>query len=349
MPTRTFPNESSNDFQVFSCAPDVAVIIESPFRPAWWLRNCHAQTIWPALFRRSPHVETGRERLRLPDNDFIDLDWTTGKDGPVVIVMHGLEGSIHSQYAKGLLSALHRHGYRAVLMHFRGCSGEHNLMARSYHSGETTDLRFVIASIRDRFPDSGLALVGFSLGGNVVLKYLGESRSDSDIDTAVAVSVPFDLAEGARRLNRGFSKLYQWHLLNRLQNKVVDKFRYRDDAPFDLHDVTCWNDFSSFDTHVTAALHGFRDSNDYYSQSSSRPFLRRIETPTLILHSLDDPFLSPEAIPDENEISNQVTLELSKKGGHVGFISGKIPWRPRYWVEERVPEFLNQQFAQRRK
>jgi len=324
------------------------VIIESTFRPAWWLRNCHGQTIWPVLLRRSPVIEINRERLRLPDNDFIDLDWTKAKEGPLVLVLHGLEGSIDSPYAKGMLSSLHRHGYRAVLMHFRGCSGEHNLMARSYHSGETGDLKFVIATLRKRFPDTGQAVVGFSLGGNVLLKYLGETRTDSAVDAAVAVSVPFDLAEGARRLNRGFSRLYQRHLLNKLQNKIINKFRHRDDVPFDLHDVTCWNDFSSFDTHVTAPLHGFRDSDDYYSQSSSRQFLNRIETPTLILHSLDDPFLPAEAIPGEDELSNQVTLELSKKGGHVGFISGNIPWRPRYWVEERVPEFLEQQFTLRR-
>ncbi|MBI4005753.1 MAG: hydrolase [Gammaproteobacteria bacterium] len=316
------------------------MIRTSCFRPAWWLRGAHAQTIWPSFTRHLPALKLEWERLELPENDFLDLVWTAQKAGPIVIVLHGLEGSINSHYAKGILYSLHNNSWRAVFMHFRGCSGTHNRKARSYHSGETGDLRFLIRTLHARHPDSLLAAIGFSLGGNTLLKYLGEDQDNAILRAAVAISVPFELSAGADRLNQGFSKLYQWHLLKRLQKKIIDKFRVRNDAPFSIKDVPNWNTFHLFDNFVTAPLHGFKSSEHYYSTCSSRQYLPLIKVPTLILHAEDDPFLTPDAIPRDVELPDNVILELSKGGGHVGFISGHLPWQSCYWLEERVPEFL---------
>ncbi|MGH8120005.1 MAG: YheT family hydrolase, partial [Gammaproteobacteria bacterium] len=185
----------------------------SAFKAAWWLPGGHAQTLWPALMRRRMSLQLDRERLLLSDGDFLDLAWAGNNDGAIVILLHGLEGSLHSHYAMGMLNALCRQGFRPVFMHFRGCSGTPNLKARGYHSGETGDLRQVIGILRTRYPGQKLAAVGFSLGGNVLLKYLGEEKSACMFSAAVCISVPFELSRSANRLNQGFSKLYQWHLL----------------------------------------------------------------------------------------------------------------------------------------
>jgi predicted alpha/beta-fold hydrolase len=315
------------------------MISRSTFKPAWWLPGAHAQTIWPGLFHHTPDLELVWERLELPDDDFIDLVWTKRKTGPVVIVLHGLEGSINSHYAKGILSAIHAHGWRGVLMHFRGCSGEHNRQARSYHSGETGDFRFLVQTLHEREPGERIAAVGFSLGGNVLLKYLGEYGNDALIDAAAAVSVPFVLSNGADQLERGLSRFYQRYLLFRLQTKMQDKFSNRD-APFSVKNIPQWNTFHLFDHYVTATLHGFKNGKTYYAKCSSRQYLKHIKTPTLIVHARDDPFMTEDAIPDESELADFVTLELSESGGHVGFIGGVFPWQPKYWLHLRLPLFL---------
>jgi predicted alpha/beta-fold hydrolase len=317
------------------------MIVKSGFKPAWWLRGAHAQTIWPGIMRRNHDIDLAWERLELPDNDFIDLVWTAKTDGPVVIVLHGLEGSINSHYAKGILSAFHRRGWRAVLMHFRGCSGTHNRLARGYHSGETGDLEYLINLLHRRFPQTRIAATGYSLGGNVLLKYLGEHRQNSGLTAAVAVSVPFVLSKAADRLMQGTSRIYQTYLLRRIQQRVINKFTDRQDAPFAINKIPEWNNFHLFDHYVTAPLHGFKSSEEYYRLSSSRQYLESIITPTLIIHAQNDPFLTLDAIPNEPELSDNVTLELTEDGGHAGFISGGMPWRPNYWLEERIPEFLS--------
>ena len=315
-------------------------IIESDFRPAWWLRNRHAQTIYPVWFRRQPQPETITEILELPDGDFIDLVWTTRPPGPIVILLHGLEGGICSHYAKGILQTIHDAGWTGVLMHFRGCSGRHNRLARSYHSGDTCDLKYLIDQLRQRYPDSPLAAVGISLGGNVLLKYLGESGEASLLNAAMAISVPFDLANGARALDKGFARVYQRHLITRLADKIRDKFR-KQKSPINLNKLDKWNNFYLFDHNVTAPLHAFKSAGEYYRLSSSRQFLKNITIPTLILHSLDDPFMTPAAIPTEKELSPSCLLELTKKGGHVGFIYGKYPGNENYWIEEKILSFFN--------
>jgi hypothetical protein len=294
--------------------------------------------LWANILRPHPRVATRRERLELSDGDFLDLDWTLRDDGPVVLVLHGLEGSIQSNYAAGILAALHRVRMRAVLMHFRGCSGEPNRRDRGYHSGDTEDVATVVALLRARFPEVPQGAVGYSLGGNVLLKWLGECGTAARIDAAVAVSVPFDLHRCAARLERGGSRLYQAHLLHRLRRRMEHKFAHRP-PPVDWGDLARLTTFRQFDDRVTAPLHGFAGVDDYYTRASSRQYLRGITVPTLILHARDDPFMETEAIPVPHELSSTVTLELSEGGGHVGFVTG-MPWRPSYWLEERIPQFL---------
>ncbi len=325
-----------------------ALIIQSDFRPAWWLRGPHGQTLWPSLVRRISVPPVRRERLELLDGDFLDLDWLDRNQTkrPIVLVLHGLEGSIQSGYAAGILHALKGVGLRAVLMHFRGCSGEPNRLPRNYHSGETGDLQNVIEVLLSRYPGIPLAVVGYSLGGNVLLKWLGEQGSRAPIATAVAVSVPFVLARAADRLDHGFSRLYRSHLLRRLHRSYRQKFRTRPgDGPVPIKALRELRTFRRFDDKITAPLHGFADVNDYYRRASSRPFLKHIQISTLILQAADDPFMTVDAIPVPEELSSCTTLELSERGGHVGFVTGQIPGFARYWLEERIVQHLQSAFA----
>lgn len=317
--------------------------VSEPFVPAWWCRGPHAQTLWPYLFRRRPDVALVRERLELPDGDFLDLDWTAGNSGPIVLLLHGLEGSSSSKYARGLLRAVHERGWRGVLMHFRGCSGDANRLARGYHSGETTDLEYVIAQLHARAPHTPLAVVGYSLGGNVLLKWLGETGLTAPLCAAVAVSVPYLLNVSAARLERGVSRAYQWSLVRRMRRSVLRK-RARVTLPIDTENVARLKTFREFDEHVTAPLHGFRGADHYYSTSSSRQYLAGIALPTLLLHALDDPFMTPDTVPESHEASTSVRYEFSPHGGHVGFVAGRFPWSARYWLEERIPGFLAERF-----
>lgn len=314
-------------------------VCSSAFRPAWWLRGAHAQTLWGTFFHQAAAVPQHWERLQLPDKDFIDLVWTKPTAGPLVLVLHGLGGSLDSHYAAGMLATLSDHGYQPVLMHFRGCSKTPNRLARSYHAGETGDLAYVVHTLRSLYPDKPLHAIGYSLGGNVLLKWLGETGKENPLHSAVAVSVPFSMANTAERLNHGLSRLYRYHLLRKLKAGLARKFTAQQ-APFDLQQAMASTTFRAFDEQVTAPLHGFSDADSYYHQTSCRPFLADITVPTLILHAKDDPFMTPAVIPSVEELSDQVCLELSTHGGHVGFITGFLPWRPVYWVEQRSLRFF---------
>jgi hypothetical protein len=311
------------------------------FIAAAYCRNPHLQTLWPRLFHRHYKQPYLGERLELPDGDFVDLCWAGNctSTRPVVAVFHGLEGSIHSPYAGGIMQAIVNQGWRCVFMHFRGCSGEHNRLERGYHSGDTGDIAYLIATLRQRHPASPLFAVGYSLGGNALLKYLGESGSVSGLTAAAAVSVPFLLNRGADRLNTGFSRFYQWYLIRSMKRKILDKFRSRK-VSFPIDQIARYNDFWSFDHNITAPVHGFASAEDYYRRSSCRQYLRSINTPTLILHARDDPFLPEDAIPATAELSSDIDLQLSDHGGHVGFIAGRNPLRPVFWLEHRIPEFI---------
>lgn len=308
------------------------------YRAPFWIRNPHLQTVWPALLRRPPDVPLTRERVELPDGDFVDLDWAGGGDGPLVLVLHGLEGSSRSPYVRGLLAAVTARGWRGVVLHFRGCSGEPNRLARGYHSGETQDLASIVELLRKREPYARLAAVGYSLGGNVLLKWLGEQGSRAPLFAAAAISVPLVLSDAVARLHSGMSRVYERRLLNSLRRSLTAKIRCVS-MPLGDEVLATLRSMRDFDETVTAPLHGFAGADDYYARSSSRPFLRDIAVPTLIVHAADDPFMTPAVIPESHELAPCVTLEVSPRGGHVGFIHG-LPWRPRYWLEERIPAYL---------
>lgn len=320
------------------------MIIISEFKPAWWLRNEHLQTIFATLTRRLRAPIDNIERIELPDGDFVELAWAVnGLDdhAPLVVLIHGLGGGMDSTYVAGQLKSFNQRGWRAVLMLLRGAGHEPNRLARTYHSGETSDLDYILQILKKREPKTKKALVGISLGGNMVLKWLGEHPKQTNVDAAVAVSVPFVLKSVADRVHLGFSRLYQRHLLKRmrylLQRKQLASGIMPPQVMHDLKQVSC---FWTFDEFVTAPLHGFPHAHAYYREASSRPYLIHIQTPTLIIHALDDPFMFPDAIPSVGELSASVRLEISAKGGHVGFISGNIPGKPVYWLEKRIPDYL---------
>lgn len=318
------------------------MIVESDFRPPYWLRNPHLQTLLPYLARQRARPTVRRERLELADGDFIDLDWTCGSGGPVVIVLHGLSGSVDSHYARTILSVLHRRGMRGVLMNFRGASGEPNRLPRTYHGGETSDLSLLVRALRAREPHTPLAMVGYSLGGNVLLKWLGEQGDEAPLRAAVAVSVPFELHRATDRLMQGFSRVYQWHILRCLKRSLAVKARTVE-LPFDISILEDIATFRRFDDVITAPLHGFRDADDYYRRASARRYLTDIRIPTLIVHALDDPFVPASALPGPQELSAATVLEVARHGGHVGFVSGR-PISGR-WLERRVMAFLSAHLA----
>lgn len=326
------------------------MIRRSAFQPAWWLPGPHAQTIWSSLFRRKCALQRRRERVTLSDGDFVDLDWVepTAESRITVLILHGLTGSSDSNYAWGLQAALRERGWRSVVLNFRGCSGEPNRLPRAYHSGETGDVDEIFSILRQRAPENVYAAVGYSLGGNVLLKWLGEAGADSAVSAAVAVSVPYLLGRCQERLNQGFSRVYQGRLLRQLQNGVVTKreaFRRNRqqehlEALQALGNVANYRNFFDFDEFVTAPLHGFRGADEYYRRCSSLGFLEQIQVPTLLLHAMNDPFIAQDAVPGPGHLSEHVLLELSRSGGHVGFVSGRNPMRPTYWLEQRIPDFL---------
>lgn len=327
------------------------MLIASSFKPAWWLANAHLQTIYPTFCRKLPRLSSiKRERLLTPDHDFIDIDWCGSGKSPIVILLHGLSGSASSSYILGLQHALWQLGWRSVALNFRGCSGEYNHTARCYHSGDTDDLELMYQSLRRREPATPIAAAGFSLGGNILLKWLGERQQKPTLFAAVAVSVPLLLNVCSTRLDKGLSRLYRQRLLFELKKYVQHKHAYllslnKSQEAEKLARLGPLDDITSFwqyDARVVARLYGFRDAHDYYHRSSSRQFLRHIKVPTLIIQAQDDPFMTAEVLPEPHEISAHVDLEIAASGGHVGFIAGAIPGKAEYWLERRIPEYFLQ-------
>lgn len=322
------------------------MIADSSFKPAWWLSNPHSQTLYPVLTRHLKAPIDKNERFELPDGDFVDLSWAVNglaDDSPLVVFLHGLGGNVNSKYVAGLLTAFNQCGWRGVLMHFRGASHEPNRLPKAYHSGDTADLDVLLRALKQREPQTKKAVVGISLGGNVLLKWLGEQGTQSLVDAAVAVSVPFSLAVVADRVNQGFSRLYQTHLLERLRGVFKRKLEMHPDSlPPACHNLDALQCFWTFDENVTAPLHGFQHVHAYYRESSSTQYLVDIATPTLIIHALDDPFMTREIVPKEAQLSKDITLEISRGGGHVGFITGHVPGVPVYWLDQRIPQYLRE-------
>lgn len=321
------------------------------FHPAWWLPGPHLQTLWSPFFRKQLVVPRQRERIELADGDFIDLDWCNPSGmtgGPLVLILHGLTGSAESHYARGLQFHLMQKGLPSVVMHFRGASGEPNRHARMYHSGDTSDVREIAALLLAR-GWSTLLGAGYSLGGNVLLKWLGETGRRNPLAAAVAVSVPFELKLCAEAMDQGFSRVYRNSMLNSLKETLERKREWaaRHDANVfeslkTLGDVRRHQTFREYDQHVVAPLNGFQGADDYYQKCSSRAFIPNIHTPTLVIHSIDDPIMVPQVIPKPDELPAGVTLELYAQGGHVGFVSGRVPFKPDYWLERRVCGYFSE-------
>lgn len=320
------------------------------YRPAWWLPGGHLKTLWGKLARSRPRVVTLMERWETPDGDFIDMHRMDAPPGrPRLLILHGLEGSARSHYVLGMLNQARLRGWAADVLVWRSCGAEPNRTARFYHSGETTDLDFVIRRLVEAHPSISLGIAGVSLGGNVLLKWLGERGSNlpPQIRGAAAISVPFDLERGARSIERGFSRIYQAHFLRSLRRKAKGK---RENFPglIAAEALSRARTIFDFDDAVTAPVHGFKSASDYYERSSSIGFLSRICLPTLLLSAIDDPFLPPDVLDRVRKIAQgnaALHVEFVERGGHVGFISGSVPWRPEYYAERTVMDFLCDKMA----
>lgn len=327
-------------------ALDLKRLRPEPFVPATGVVGPHRQTLVARLLRPDGGVPFRRERLETPDGDFIDLDYPFPnrdlRTDVLVLVLHGLEGSARSKYALEVYRNLAARDVASVGFNFRSCSGELNRKPRLYHSGETGDLGFVLATLREAHPHRRLGVIGFSLGGNVLLKYLAESSEagiETGITTAATVSVPFDLAAGARHLERPMGRMYGTFLLGKLRRKTSAKRALLDDR-IDVDRAVRSRTFYEFDNAATAPLHGFADADDYYRRSSSGPRVGSVAVPTLMIQAEDDPFLPASAIPYEQIRRNPFLLTaFTPRGGHVGFLGGQ-PWRPLFWAEREVATFL---------
>lgn len=324
--------------------PDLTPFIPRPFRPAPWARSAHLQTLAARALRSAGDPGMHRERWDLPDGDFLDVDLgpDPGEGAPLVLVLHGLEGSSRRRYVLSACRELLGRGMRPVALSFRGCSGEMNRLPRLYHSGETGDPALVLERLRSAHPGRRVAALGFSLGGNVLLKLLGE-RPDGGaglVDAAVAMSVPMDLAAGGALLERTvMGRAYTRYFLRSLRRKVRAKASLLDGS-VDLRATLSARTLREFDDAATAPLHGFRDADDYYAVCSSAGYLRGIRVPTLVLHAQDDPFLPPSALPVRAlEANPHLLAVVTARGGHVGFLEG-TPWAPRLWGEEEGAGFL---------
>ena len=319
------------------------------FKSAWWLPEGHSQTLW-RKFAGSPAVNHARERVELSDGDFIDIDWLTAEERaknsaqPLVFILHGLCGSSSSSYVLSLQTLLIENGFNSVVMNFRGCSRELNRKAKAYHSGVSHDLEEVLRNVISQHKPEAVSLVGYSLGANVLLKWLGEHHDYSKVDKAVAVSTPFTLGLCSREMLSGLSRFYGRYFTKRLLSDYLHKgkeFELQDKGPeleelLGLGDVSRVSNIWEFDDQITAPLHGFESANDYYGRCSSIKFLPEISASTLLIQSYDDPLVPPVALPEAGMVSESTVMELSPKGGHVGFVSAQNS----NWLEHRILKFL---------
>jgi len=300
-----------------------------------WLPNGHLQTIVPATLLAKPVVQFRRERWDTPDGDFIDVDFVDGEPGqPFVVLFHGLEGSSNSHYCRAMMAELRARGWSGAVPHFRSCSGVENLAPRFYHSGDAAEADWIIRKLRPRAGGKFYAC-GVSLGGNVLLRWLGESQHQAEIvDAAVSVSAPLDLARGGEALSRGFNRLYQRMFLQTLKPKCVAKHK-QFPGLFDFDAMMAARDLYTFDNVVTAPLHGYRNTEDYWDRASAKHVLGDITVSTLVLNAQNDPFLPGRHLPQQ--ASPHVVLDYPEHGGHVGFAAssreGSLRWLPRRMIQ----------------
>ena len=316
------------------------------FKPAFGLGNKHIQTLYPALFRKVVQPKFEIERFELDDGDFVECFWhrrpERSRKTPIVVLFHGLEGSYRSSYTQGMMNALNNAGFSSVLMHFRGCSGKINRLPKSYHSGDTSDAKAWITHLKSRYNGHKIFAIGYSLGGNMLLKLLGEWEEKSLIAGAVSVSAPMQLEASANRMNRGVSLIYQYYLMKHLKASLLKKYKnhpMKSIIGIDENSVRKLKSLREFDDAYTAPVNGFKSAKEYYKKSSAKQYIKNIRTDTLIIHALDDPFMTNEVLPDQKELPVNVKMELSENGGHVGFVGGSI-FKPKYWLEERILTFI---------
>jgi len=321
-------------------------------RPGWWIRGPHLQTLWARLARSRRLVGFEREVLATPDCDELVLDHAAGPPGaPRVILLHGTEGSAYSLHSQGLALLVARAGWRGTVLNFRSCARDprdirrrlRNLRPRLYHAADTADLDLVVRTLRAREPDVPLFAIGFSLGGGVLLKWLGEKGGDSPLAAAATISVPYDLAASVQFLERRAARLYVYNFMRRVRPKALDVLaRFpAETAHVDRERVRRARTIREFDDCATAPLHGFAGADDYYARASALPELPRIRVPTLCISGEDDPFYPAHAIsPARAAASDRVTFAVTSWGGHTGFVSGRWPWRPVYWAEEAAIAWL---------
>jgi predicted alpha/beta-fold hydrolase len=308
--------------------------MNAAYRAPWWLPGGHLQTIYPFFFLRQRLPRYRRERWDTPDGDFIDLDWVDGPPAaPLLALFHGLEGSSESHYATAIMNAVARTGWRGVVVHFRGCGGEPNRLPRAYHSGDAGEIDWILKRLNGLAAQAPLFAAGVSLGGNALLKWLGRERALAAraIRAAAAISAPMDLTTAGDRLCRGFNLAYGHLFMRTLRRKSLAKLQ-RFPGLYDGEKVRRSRTLRQFDNLVTAPLHGFRDTDDYWTRASSKPDLAHIETPTLIVHARNDPFLPEPYLPAPAEVPAAVELDFPEGGGHAGFASGPFPgnldWLP---------------------
>ncbi|HEU4623096.1 MAG TPA: hydrolase [Burkholderiaceae bacterium] len=324
-----------------------------PYRAPRWLRlgfaAGHMQTILPALISRRPFVRYRRERWDTPPSelgdDFIDVDFVDATDEhtPLVVMFHGLEGSSHSHYACALMHAVQTRGWAGAVPHFRGCSGEPNRTARAYHSGDTQEIDWIIDRFARRYPQRPIYACGISLGGNALAKWLGEYLDAARrVRRAAIVSAPLDLRAGGRALSSGFNMVYTRMFLRTLKEKAIAKAqRHAELAHLSAraHEIIAARDLYAYDNLYTAPVHGFRDTDDYWTRASAKPWLAHIQVPTLVLNARNDPFMPADALPRAFEVSPSVVLEQPEEGGHVGFATGGFPGRLD-WLPTRLLQFF---------
>jgi len=304
-----------------------------PYSAPFWLPGGNLQTIYAAKFVSTPQVSYRRERWELPDGDFVDVDWIdaeTIENLPVVVLFHGLEGNSQSSYARALMSEVKSKGWRGVVIHFRGCSGEPNRLPRVYYAGDTAEIQQFLSRVRSEVKDVPIYAVGVSLGGNALLKWLGETSDTAKliVNKAVAVSAPIDLAASAQALDTGLNRLLYTRLfVSSMKPKALEMLTRFPDL-LDKEKIMTAKSIHDIDNVVTAQLYGARDAEDYYQKNASKPWLKYISLPTLILNAKNDPFLPANKLPNSDEVSNFVTLDFPESGGHVGF-AGKDHWLPK--------------------
>ncbi len=316
-------------------------IIKSSFNAPWWLKHPLLQTSFAVLGRARLSTFTFWEELSLPDGDFVDLCWFGNQaEGPIAVLMPGLEGGIHAHYITALVEPLMTKGWRVVVMHFRTCSGRMNQLARGYAASDSEDLEMAAASIRMQNPGVNMVGIGFSLGASVLLKSLSELSEhyfpSSYFSAAVAVSVPFDLSASVDQI----PLFYQRRLLKSMKEKIREKINAGFDMPVTMKQLNEIQNLREFDQKLTAPLHLFEDVESYYQTSSCRSLLHKIKVPTLIIHAEDDPFVPKASIPTESELAENMELRLSSQGGHLGFLGSYFYLKKRSWLTKQILEYI---------